>query len=144
MRKPNLLLGSSIFWLALNTVEASPIYTWTDQAGRVHYSDQPPPDNTRRPEEITLPAVNLLQTTVIQPTDSSPKERKPPGGKKHPVPPFDWSQKDRQRRAEQCHKAKQRLRQVREKRRAGYGVDEGRKLRRQADKYRSDRQFYCN
>ncbi|WP_225444395.1 DUF4124 domain-containing protein [Pseudomarimonas arenosa] len=42
--------------LALSAADAGEIYKWTDEQGRTHYSDQPPPESQKNVERRDLPS----------------------------------------------------------------------------------------
>lgn len=48
-----LLIALAVL-LAVTPVSAQKLYKWVDQAGKVHYSDQPPPANARSEKKLEV------------------------------------------------------------------------------------------
>lgn len=78
--------------LAAASAASAQIYTWKDTNGRVHYSDQPPPEANAKPIKSKTPSSSVPDTSTSTPAA---------GGKSTPK---TWQEKDvesRQKKAEQ-------------------------------------------
>jgi hypothetical protein len=58
---------------------AAELYKWTDENGKVHYSDQPPPANVKKSETITAPKP---QVAAPPPAATAPGAKPATGGPK--------------------------------------------------------------
>lgn len=131
-------------WIALTlllagvTGAATEIYQWEDGDGVVHFSDRPPPDATVELRPVGEPSVVEAWRADIKPRL---KPARAPGRSRALA--VEARRAREEKRAEQCHRARQRLAEVRAKRRAGYKASQGRALKRRTTRYQADVRFFC-
>jgi type IV secretory pathway VirB10-like protein len=66
--------------LLLAALPASAVlYKWVDQDGKVHYSDQPPPDGAKKSGVVNAPAPNAPSTPAPSGDAAAPSAAKPDG-----------------------------------------------------------------
>ncbi len=131
-------------WIALTlllagvTGAATEIYQWEDADGVVHFSDRPPTNLPAEQRPVGEPSVVEAWRAGIKPRAKPARAT----GRSRAMA-VEARRAREEKRAEQCHRARQRLAEVRAKRRAGYKASEGRALKRRAARYQQDVRFYC-
>lgn len=101
------LVAALLLPVLLATTHAAPVYRWVDEAGRVHYGDQPPPEGA---EAVEIPA--------SRPADPGLAERRERGTRLSEIMEEDRVARDGARAAEieerevrqaRCDSARRRL-----------------------------------
>lgn len=117
--------------LASSTVE---VHHRVDAAGVHHFGDVPGPETAVLVVEDP-PSLETIRAAG----PSKATAPKPPRVTRSGTP----SDRLRARHAEKCHLARQRLRQVENRRRAGYTAAQDRPLREARSRHQADVRFYC-
>lgn len=122
-------------WLVMIAAlaEQAPVmYRWTDPDGVVHFSDQPPLDQTA--EVVEPDATRLIsvpppatKSDVYRPTRAPRRQRRAPPDKA----------------PERCQTALQRIDTMNARMRAGYSAQQGERMREQLREYKKDRLKWC-
>lgn len=94
--------------LLLAALPASAVlYKWVDQNGKVHYSDQPPPDGAKKSDVVNAPAPGTPSTAKpsAETANAAPSTAKPGGegataARKGPKTPAEQEMEFRKRRLE--------------------------------------------
>ena len=113
--------------------ESPVMYRWTDADGVVHFSDQPPLDQT--PEVVEPDPTRLI--SVPPPAVRSGAYRIAP------PTPRKQRKKSTDRSGERCQTALKRISTIDARMRAGYSARQGERMREQLREYKKDRLKWC-
>ncbi len=131
-------------WIALcllvlsGVSRATEVYHWRDAEGVLHFEDLPPPAIEADKRPVAEPSVIEAWRAEMR---VRPRPVRPVGTPRAAV--VEARRAREEKRSEKCHQARQRLAEIRAKRRSGYKASEGRSLRRRLDRYQADVRFYC-
>ena len=135
------LLGLLLCWLVSAPLEllASEIYTWVDEHGVTHFTDQRP--SAQRHEVIRTEALESLVIDNPRPAQPPPPARPSAAEQTRAAAAASRARRQRaeaeERLAAQCQATRDQLEQIQARLRAGYGVTEGNRLRQQRRELRS-------
>ncbi|WP_323751727.1 DUF4124 domain-containing protein [Marinobacter sp.] len=118
------------------------IYRWTDASGSIHFSDTPPNMTGHSAitvrEPVTVPlSVNIRQSEKVRQSRKSIERMLQPKKEQR----FAKAAQERQQKASQCETYRAQLDRIQVQLRAGYGNDQGNRLRQ---KRRKVSQLYSN
>lgn len=124
---------TALVMMTAMAADAPVMYRWTDAEGVVHFSDQPPPDQS---PQVVAPDLTRLNSMPAPPPGSSEFRSSPAPRKKrrkHRV------NKD----AERCQAVLERIDTLNSRMRAGYDAKKGERMRDQLREYKKDRLRLC-
>lgn len=142
MIKSKPWMGSLALLLIAGSVSATEIYVWTDAHGVTHFGDRPP--SQTHAERVVVEAPNIIDAYEAPRRSARAGGRNRNSARERSRSVAGTNPHQRARYAEQCHKAKQQLRLIRAKKRAGYRASEERSLDAREARYRADIRFYCD
>ncbi|TDJ34065.1 MAG: DUF4124 domain-containing protein [Gammaproteobacteria bacterium] len=112
--------------------ESPVVYRWTDADGVVHFSDQPPPDQSAQ---------------VVEPDPARLNRMPPPAHRTSPYRPPQPRKRHRKSRenkdARRCQTVLERIDTLNARMRAGYNAKQGERMRDQLREYKKDRLKWC-
>lgn len=118
------------------------IYRWTDENGKTHYGDNPPPNTIVEivdPENANVTMVDMTPAPKYQP--SQPPQVQPIQKQKRTATSNQTSLTTQHR---QCEQVKKTIEQIDMRMRAGYKAWEGERLRKRRHELVKQRNQYCH
>ena len=131
-------IGILFLWIVYSAGHCAGVYSWVDEAGVRHFGDRPPVENDAR--HRSLPEVPPVGTVTPKALPKAAPRARPPARARTAASDAPAAERKRE---EQCHKARVRLDEIRDIRRAGYRASESRRLDRRERRVRANIRFYC-
>lgn len=117
---------------------ADPVCKWIDAQGQVHFSAHPPQQVTTAAVEIIIPKTNVIKSIAI-PSQARKNSVPAKPRDEHAIPAS--ARRDKQQQL--CEKARNKLKKVRARLRAGYKYSQYSRLHARETEYRGQRKAYC-